>query len=251
MTVERAQKLGRAFRLGFAFGKGQSFTSRLAHDDNDGNKDKVEFRTLENGQVIAIRDGKVVGGAGPCVGPDKLPTFEFFASADRREGQSFTKTVNHYVTRFLRPVVEGLRYPKGMPSDCERIVMSGKHVRELSSHMNADKTKVLPYVADVYRRGTFREAADAEHADIEKVVYTTATVKIGDEVFVVELTSKKKKPSIGGGYIQYGIGKADKAKGAADSVTCSRSRAAVSSFADDTIPRGEKSYYELSDIQVR
>lgn len=92
--------------------------------------------------------------------------------------------------------------------------MGNAQVRELASHMNADKTECLPYLAQVYRTGTFRVVKDEKHSDaFESVVYTTATVKVNDREYKVEVVSKKRrteKPS----YIQYGISKADKAEDA-------------------------------------
>lgn len=208
---DAARKLGRAYLLGFAFAKG--LTCRLAQDGDDDESEDVKFRTLDNGAVIAIKDDEIVGGAGSSVGTDKLPTFEFFASAEERKGQSFTKTVRQYAEQHLKPVVEALRYPKGMPPDCERIAMGTKQIRELASHMNGDKAKVLPYIADVYRRGTFRGERDEKHPnDFASVIYTTANVSIDGETYRVELVSKKRSiplKSEGTPYLQYGISKAD------------------------------------------
>ena len=100
-TVDEARKLGRVFRLGLAFGKGKSMSRSLAQDSEKGNDEDVKFRTLKNGNVVAIKDGKIVGGAGAKVGPDNLPTLEFFASAEERKGQSYSKTVTQYARTHL------------------------------------------------------------------------------------------------------------------------------------------------------
>lgn len=202
-----------AFRIGLAFVRGYFYAGRNLVMDAKDTDSGIKFRTTGSGQVIAIRDREIIGGAGASVGADKLPTFEFFASADERKGQGFTKTVRQYVEQHLRSVVEALRYPKGMPSDCERIVMGATQIRELASHMNSDKAKVLPYVAEVYRKGTFRGTPDEKHPkDFSSVIYTTADVRIGQKTYRVELISKRRAKQ--GGveetpYIQYGISRAD------------------------------------------
>lgn len=62
-----------AFRCGVAFVAGARFSVglRFVSEDED-----LKYRTADNGNVIAIKDGEVVGGAGASVGPDKIPSFE-------------------------------------------------------------------------------------------------------------------------------------------------------------------------------
>ena len=207
MDKARAYVLGLAFATGRKAGK---LKRRGIAVDAD---EKVQFRTVDHGKVIAIKNGEVVGGAGTAVGRDQLPTFSSYMST--RSGLGFTAGVRNYAEQHLKPVVEALRFPKGMPSDCERIVMGKKQIRELAAHMNADKAEVLPYVAEVYRRGSCRTASDYKHAEsFDEVVYTVATIDIGAKRFKVELVSKKRKGDGANCYIQYGISKADKAEDA-------------------------------------
>lgn len=130
-----------------------------------------------------------------------------------KKGEGFTKRVRQYVETYVRDKVEALRHPKGMPDDCERIVMGPKQIRELAAHMNSDKAKALPYIAEVYRKGTFRGDQDAKHPrDFASVIYTTAEVPINGKTYRVELVSKQRTKAIeaeGSPYIQYGISKAD------------------------------------------
>ena len=198
-----------AFRAGLAFSEGLHYSrTGLALDAKD---EDVEFRTTENGHVVAIKDGKVVGGAGLSVGPDNVPTFESFDSTSN-QSLSFTKRVKTYVEKFICPVVQSLSYPKGMPPDCARIQMEKPQVRELVSHLNSDKVKALPYVGQVYREGTYRTAEDQKHkGSFDLVVYTSARVLIGKEEFDIEVITKRREPGQKGErYVQYGLSKADK-----------------------------------------
>lgn len=233
----------KAFQLGYSFRLGLMYGRQLALDE------ELKFRTLENGTTIAIKDDEVVGGAGSAVGPDKLPTFEWFMRG--RTGEGRASMVRSYAAIHLKSIIESLRYPKGMPPDCERIHMGPKQIRELAGHMNHDKEKVLPYIADAYRKGKYRQARDTKHDDIESVIYTTADIDVGSETYEVELISKKRKLATGGGYIQYGIGKADKKKGAADSDTCSHRRAAVGPLPEDSVPPAGRGVYEIDSFFVR
>lgn len=199
-----------AFRCGVAFAAGARFSVglRFVSEDED-----LKYRTADNGNVIAIKDGEVVGGAGASVGPDKIPSFEFFSASEEQKGEGFTKRVRQYVETYVRDKVEALRHPKGMPDDCERIVMGPKQIRELAAHMNSDKAKALPYIAEVYRKGTFRNVPDEKHPrDFSGVIYTTAEVPINGETYRVELVSKKRIKTLdaeGSHYIQYGLSRAD------------------------------------------
>jgi hypothetical protein len=119
-----------AFRCGVAFVAGARFSVglRFVSEDED-----LKYRTADNGNVIAIKDGEVVGGAGASVGPDKIPSFEFFSASEEQKGEGFTKRVRQYVETYVRDKVEAQRHPKGMSDDCERIVMGPKQIRELTS----------------------------------------------------------------------------------------------------------------------
>ena len=72
-----------AFRCGVAFAAGARFSVglRFVSEDED----------LKYGNVIAIKDGEVVGGAGASVGPDKIPSFEFFSASEEQKGEGFTE----------------------------------------------------------------------------------------------------------------------------------------------------------------
>lgn len=236
--------LGMAFKAGCAFAMGRRYAERLAQDSDE----NVKFRTTDNGNIIAIKDGEVVGGSGASVGPDKLPTFAFFASAEERKEQSFTKTVTQYARENLKPVIEALRFPKGMPADCERILMGKRSVEELAAHMNDNKARILPFIPYVYRNGTFTEGADTKHADVEKVIYTTADVKVGEETFRVTVQTKKKKPALGGSYVQYGVAKADKKTEATDSDIANKGRAADGLSYDGIIAQSENGTYEFCGL---
>lgn len=73
-----------AFRCGVAFAAGARFSLglRFVSEDED-----LKYRTADNGNVIAIKDGEVVGGAGASVGPDKIPSFEFFSASEEQKGE--------------------------------------------------------------------------------------------------------------------------------------------------------------------
>lgn len=221
-TVDEARKLGRAFRLGMAFGKGKSMSRSLAQDSEKGNDEDVKFRTLKNGNVVAIKDGKIVGGAGAKVGPDNLPTLEFFASAEERKGQSYSKTVTQYARTHLKPLIESLRYPEGMPPDCERIAMNARSIDEIAAKMNSNKAAALPYIAEVYRKGKYTVEKETKNISAFALnVYTEATIKINGKDLKVTVITKQRQPTQQGErYLQYGIGKADEvAKDAANALS--------------------------------
>ena len=73
-----------AFRCGVAFAAGARFSVglRFVSEDED-----LKYRTADNGNVIAIKDGEVVGGAGASVGPDKIPSFEFFSASEEQKAK--------------------------------------------------------------------------------------------------------------------------------------------------------------------
>lgn len=221
-----------AFAIGRAFGEGFLYGCRLALA-SDAEEDDVTFRTAKNGSIIAIKDGEVAGGAGTSVGPDKLPAFSSFASDDKFKGKSFSYKVRCYAKEHLRPVIESLRYPGGMPLDCERITMSNKQIGELVSHMDTDKAAILPFLAQVYREGKYRTGKDWKHPDaFDNVVYTTGIVKIGGRRYEVEVLSKRRIGQTSGRpeYVQYGISKAD-------------------SVSQDSLK--DSAIYELLDVNVR
>ena len=167
----------------------------------------IKFRKTDNNQTIAIKEGEVVGGAGTSVGPDKLPSFSSY------EGNfsSFSKKAKSYVETNLVPVITKLRFPKGMPSDCEKILMTRTSIAELVSKLNNDKILALPFIAQVYREGKYREAADTKHPDIDAIVYTTATIKVSkDKELLVQVQTKRRRGSKE--YFHYGIAKADPTK---------------------------------------
>lgn len=208
MNVELAFQCGRAYAIGRAFRAGFCYVRGIALDADE---EDVTFRTAKNGSVIAIKEGDVVGGAGTSVGPDKLPTFSSFCSTEAASGKKFTALVRMYAQQHLKPVIESLRYPGGMPDDCERIEMGSAQIRELASHMNSNKAEVLPYVAEIYRKGTFRYKVDQKKPkEFSMVVYTTGVIEVNGRKLRVELITKKRsKNQLGGEYIQYGISKAD------------------------------------------
>lgn len=209
MNVELAFRCGRAYAMGRAFRTGFRYARGIALDADE---EDVTFRTAKNGSIIAIKEGDVVGVAGTSVGPDKLPTFSSFASDDKFKGKSFSYKVRCYAKEHLKPVIESLRYPVGMPPDCERITMGNKQIGELASHMNADKAAILPFLAQVYREGKYRTGKDWKHPDaFDDVVYTTGIVKIGGRRYEVEVVSKRRIGQTKGRseYVQYGISKAD------------------------------------------
>ena len=217
-NTEQAFESGKAFALGRAFAAGILFARQMAQDaDKD---EDVKYRTTDNGQVIAIKDGDVVGGAGSSVGPDNLPTLEFFASSEERKGQSFTKTVTQYARQYVKPLVESLRSVKGMPTDCERIAVTGRSINDLASKMNSSKAAVLPMIGDVYRNGTYTVAPETKNKDsFEANVYTKGTAKVGGKKYEVTVITKKRRANQDGDrYLQYGIGKADIVEDSARSV---------------------------------
>lgn len=166
--------------------------------------EEIKFRKTENNQTIAIKEGKVVGGAGTSVGPDNLPSFSSY------EGNfpSFSKKAKSYIETNLVPVITNLRFPKGMPSDCEKILMTRTSIAELVSKLNNDKVLALPFLAQVYREGKYREAKDTKHPDIDAIVYTTAKIKVSEnKELLVEVQTKRRKGNKE--YFHYGIAKAD------------------------------------------
>lgn len=230
-TVDEAGKLGRAFRLGLAFGKGKSMSGSVAQDSEKGDDEDVKFRTLKNGNVVAIKDGKIVGGAGSKVGPDNIPSLEFFASAEERKEQSYSKTVTQYARTHLKPLIESLRYPGGMPPDCERIEVNGRSIDEIAAKMNSNKAAALPYIAEVYRKGTYTVEKEKKKPNAYALnIFTEATIKVnGRDLKVTVITKQRQPKQQGERYLQYGIGKADE-------------------VANDAV--NESTIYEFSDLEI-
>ena len=231
MTVD-PKKLGMAFRAGMAFSFGRGFASGQIAVDSNISKKIQRWITIKNTHVPIGENGEPLTKVGKkilddgqqkenesknsnsrLVGPDKLPTFEDFINSEKQKskGNSFTANVRDYAEIHLKPIVEALRYPKGMPPDCEQIIMGPKQIRELASHMNPDKVTVLPYVIDAYRNGEFKIKSDEKHPEVKSVVYTTKNISVSGDVYFVELISKAlRDKTFNGKYLQYGISKADK-----------------------------------------
>lgn len=222
MSLEPKQ-LGKAFALGYAFYKGVNIRSSVA---NDGIIGKIlKWITVKGAHIPIGKGGKPLNETGKkalskqsssrslkTVGPDKLPSFKDFASTSERKNNSTSKNVKKYAIVHLKPIIESLRYPKGMPNDCNKILMSKKMAGELANHINDDKLKALPYIADVYRNGKYRIAPEEKNPfAYSNVIYTSKTIKVDGENFNVELVSKKlvnKREDAN--YVQYGISKVDK-----------------------------------------
>lgn len=165
---------------------------------------KILNATKQKNEKKKVIDGLTV------VGPDNLPEFKSFCK-NLGDDVSYTRRVKEYVKTHLKPVVESIRYPGGMPPNCKKIAMGAKQMGELASHMNDDKAIVLPFVPHVYREGEYRTADDEKHPLVKTVVYTTAVVTVDGVKYFVELVSKEfRDKSRAGEYIQYGISKADK-----------------------------------------
>lgn len=151
----------RAFCLGYAFGLGTLYGRRqLARDEEPG---KIKFRTIKNGNTIAIKDGDVVGGAGSSVGPDKLPTFEWFMRGHPElDGASFTKTVTKYVRELVArrgsPVVKCNGSIDGVPVVA---TFTTKSIAEIASKLSDSGRDVLPFMFDVMETGGLLGIVDA------------------------------------------------------------------------------------------
>lgn len=232
MDTNQARRLGQAFKMGLAFSLGRGLAGGQIAVDSNISKKIQRWITVKKTHVPIGENGKPVTKLGKkildekqdkkeenkksnlrLVGPDKLPTFDDFINSDEQKskGNSFTANVRDYAETHLKPIVEALRYPEGMPPDCEKIIMGPKQIRELASHMNPDKIAVLPYVVDAYRHGKFKIGEDEKHSEVKSVVYTTKNVKVGGNVYFVELISKAlRDKTFNGKYLQYGISKADK-----------------------------------------
>lgn len=193
--------------MGLAFALGLNF-AKVATAADSSDSDKVKFRTLKDGLVVAIKEGKIVGGAGASLGKDNIPSFSFYRSGEGAQYKDEAKAILHYLDEHIKPVVESIKNPRGMPSGCERIKMGKKQQNELLTHLSKEKMLVLPYIAEGYRNGSYTTVPDYKHPkQFSRVIYTTGEVTVGDRVFEVTLVSKQR--IFDGGYIQYGITRAD------------------------------------------
>lgn len=178
----------KAFQLGYSFRLGLMYGRQLALDE------ELKFRTLENGSTIAIKDGEVAGGAGSAVGPDKLPTFEWFMRGHPElEGVSFTKGATKYVRALVAqrgsPVVKCNGSIDGVPIVA---TFTSRSMEEIVSKLSARGRDALPFMFDVMETGNFLGFIDAPKEShhrkrIAKFAYFTKNVQIRGETVRVQV----------------------------------------------------------------
>ena len=222
--MKNAAALGKAFRAGFLFWLGSRFNA-MAMDkkpekwitikgnhiplDKDGSPMSKTGKKILNTTNQNTTQTKMVDGL-PVVGPDNIPEFRAF-TLTVEGNKSFSAMARLFAKKYLKPIVESLRYPKGMPENCERIVMGSKQIGELANHLNPDKALILPFIPEIYRKGNYRCVPDEKHVDVKQVVYTTHIIEVAGSKYFVELVSKElKDKSRNGEFLQYGISKADR-----------------------------------------
>ena len=219
----KAYLAGLAFYLGVWYGQHKSNLTQ----------DALIFRTLKNGVKIAIKDSEVVGGAGYAVGPDKLPTFDNYANQERFKDASPRKIATKYMQEHYQNGIKEVKLHTKLKFngvEVSKVVFTGNSCRETSAKINQDKLKILPYIADIYRTGTFSAAqtdvkAEKHKDDKRSYVYTSKIIKIDGKTYNVLLVSRLIPRQ---DLQHYAIGKADLAK--------------------DTL---QYSYLELKDIKVK
>ena len=179
MNKAKAFIFGYVYALGYVYGLKLKIT----------NDEEIEFRKTKDNQTIAIKNHKVVGGAGSSVGPDKLPTFEYFSKSDKVKNLSLTKRVVRYLKEsYTTPIIK----PKGL-TGCDKLIFSTNGIKETASHINEDKLKVLPYLGYIYRTGHEIGKAKDYHNPSNQVIihYTQKTLKIDNDFYRVTLISKQ------------------------------------------------------------
>lgn len=194
----------KAFIFGYVYAFGYVYGLKLKIT----NDEEIEFRKTKDNQTIAIKNHKVVGGAGSSVGPDKLPTFEYFSKSEEVKNLSTTKRIIKYLKEYYSvPIIK----PKGL-TGCDKLIFSTNGIKETASHINDRKIKVLPYLAYIYRTGhEVGVIRDYHRSDNTTVIhYTQKTLKIGNEFYKVTLISKQAGKVAE--FSHYAIDKADKIK---------------------------------------
>lgn len=157
----------------------------------------IKFRKTVNNQIIAIKDGKVVGGAGTSVGPDKLPTFGVFKK--QHEGLSPAKIATKYVQEYFCRGIKGIDKPAGLPC-ADRIIFTSNGAKETGRAITDNKMLVLPYVADIYRTGAYVGSSSKtkdKHTDVERFHYTRKEINVSGKKLVVTVCSKEMKERVG------------------------------------------------------
>lgn len=170
--------------------------------------ENIKFRKTDNNQTIAIKEGKVVGGAGTSVGPDKLPSFSSFLETNPElKGQSYTKRVTQYLTNYFKG--KEIVKPNGLPK-ANKVIFTRVGIRKTAGGMNDNKEKALPYLLDIYRTGQYLGSAPDEknHHGVRQFHYTQKTINVGKERLKVTLCSKEMDTT---DFQHYLIDKADKA----------------------------------------
>ena len=157
----------------------------------------IKFRKTDNNQTIAIKEGKVVGGAGTSVGPDKLPTFDVFKK--QHEGLSPAKIATKYVQEYFCRGIKGIDKPAGLPC-ADRIIFTSNGAKETGRAITDNKMLVLPYVADIYRTGAYVGSSSKtkdKHTDVERFHYTRKEINVSGKKLVVTVCSKEMKERVG------------------------------------------------------
>ena len=200
--IELARKCGQSFVLGMAFMQGYLYARRgMAQDDDDRD---IKFRKTDNNQTIAIKDGKVVGGAGTAVGPDKLPSFAAYREA--QGAVSMSKALRSYFKECYGGSITGAENLKGL-NGCTKLTFGHKGIGEMASNLTPLKIKAIPYIGYAYRTGEEINAVSSDHAPDVKFHYTAKLLKIEGHFYIIKLLSKQQGDSAEFSY--YGMDKAD------------------------------------------
>lgn len=194
------------FQMGWYYGLGYAAYLReqqsiLALDED------VIFRKTKNNQTIAIKNGKIVGGAGKVVGPDGLPSFDYFVQSDPDlKNASYTKKVTAYLkANYAGCVIEK---PAGLKG-CDKLIFTNAGLKETAAHMGKDKEKVLSYLAYIYRTGKeVGKAEDYHRKSTATIHYTQKILKIENQFWKVTLVSKQAGNNVAE-FSHYVIDKAD------------------------------------------
>ena len=184
--LELARKCGQSFALGMAFMYGYLHAKRGMARDADG----IKFRKTDNNQTIAIRNGKVVGGAGISVGPDHLPTFDAFRRDASNSSLGYHKAVRRYMQTHFK-AIEGCENLKGLPG-CKKLIFSTNGIKETAARMNPSKEKMLPFIPYVYRTGEPLGDPQPDKKGANAMIHFTAKIiRYGHHFYAVKLISKQ------------------------------------------------------------
>lgn len=150
--------------------------------------------TTEQLQETSIKEGEVVDGAESSVGPDNLPTFEWFLkSHPELADASFTKSSIKYIRELVllrgSPVVNC-----NGELDGASIVatFTSRSMEEIASKLSLQSREALPFMFDVMETGNLVGIVDAPKAShlrrrIAKFAYFSKSVRIRSEDVQVQV----------------------------------------------------------------